>query len=205
MRGLLRGFGILLLSLLAVAAIPVRAQAPDPAVQQIQNFYAALTDTMKQGQSLGIEGRYKKLKPAVDAVYNFRLAAAYSCGPAWANFSDTDKAALIAAFERMTVASYARNFASFGGEQFTVEPTPKTHGEDKIVESKIVPAHDPPVPMNYRMRLDAGTWKIIDVYLNGSISQIATRRADYASTIAAEGAQGLVRKLNAISDKLMAP
>ncbi len=43
-----------------------------------------------------------------------------------------------------------------------------------------------------------GSWKIIDVYLNGNISQLAQKRADFAATLSSSGAAGLTKRLNAL-------
>ncbi len=45
-------------------------------------------------------------------------------------------------------------------------------------------------------------WKIIDVFLAGYVSELSTRRSDYAATIASGGAPALVKKLNALADSL---
>ncbi len=47
-----------------------------------------------------------------------------------------------------------------------------------------------------------GAWKIIDVYF-GAISQLTTRRSDFAQPLAAGGAKGLIAHLNETSDKLL--
>jgi phospholipid transport system substrate-binding protein len=47
-------------------------------------------------------------------------------------------------------------------------------------------------------------WKVIDVYLNGYVSQVALRRADFSSTVASSGASGLVKKIDEIVDRQMA-
>ena len=103
----------------------------------------------------------------------------------------------------MTVAGYAKNFAEFGGEQFVVDPMVKTRNEDKIVETKLIGGDHSIVPFNYRMHFTDGKWKIVDVYLNGYVSQLALRRADFSSTIASSGASGLVKKINELVDKQM--
>lgn len=174
-----------------------------PAVQQIRNFYAVLIDTMKQGKSLGMEGRYKKLQPSVEKLYNFKLQMAFAAGPAWSTFSDAQKTALIAAFKRMTIATYAKNFNSYDGEKLIVEPKPIIHGTDEIVQTKIVDSSGKAVSIDYRMRKSNGTWKVLDVYLNGAISQLALHRSDYAATIAKSGAAGLIKKLDDLTNKLM--
>jgi phospholipid transport system substrate-binding protein len=53
------------------------------------------------------------------------------------------------------------------------------------------------------MRQVGGTWKVVDVFLNGYVSELATRRADFASTVAAGGAPALVAKINALADGLL--
>ncbi len=71
-----------------------------------------------------------------------------------------------------------------------------------MVESKLVTSGQT-IPFNYRMRQTGGGWKILDVYLNGSISELATRRSDFGATLSSGGAQALIKKINALSDSLM--
>jgi phospholipid transport system substrate-binding protein len=54
------------------------------------------------------------------------------------------------------------------------------------------------------MRLVDGKWKVVDVFLNGYVSQLAVRRADFASTVASSGAPGLIKRINELVDKEMA-
>ena len=75
--------------------------------------------------------------------------------------------------------------------------------DDKIVESKLVASDGTQVAFNYRMHTVDGHWKIVDIYLNGNISQLALRRADFASTVQKVGPTGLVEKLNQMVDKQM--
>jgi phospholipid transport system substrate-binding protein len=115
--------------------------------------------------------------------------------------SDSDHKALISAFPRLTVASYAHNFDRFDGESFDVNPTVQTRGPDKVVLSHLTPRGRAAVDLTYRMRLDGGEWKIVDVYY-GAISQLTTRRSDFAAPLASGGARALVAHLEAASDKL---
>jgi len=103
----------------------------------------------------------------------------------------------------MTVANYAKNFAKFEGEQFVVDPMVKVRNEDKVVESKLVGSDRSTVPFNYRMHLVGDKWKIVDVYLNGYVSQLALRRSDFSSTVASSGPLGLIKKINELVDKQM--
>jgi phospholipid transport system substrate-binding protein len=195
-------FPIVMALLLMLAPARATETAPDPAAQQIEKFYAVLVDAMKQGPQLGIQGRYRKLEPVIRETFDIPTMAQLSVGPAWQMLSEMDRKAITEAFERMTIASYAANFSSYSGEQFIVDPMPRMRNNEKIVETKMVSGKT--VPFNYRMHLADGKWKVVDIYLNGYVSQLAVRRADFASTVAQSGAAGLVKKINDLVDKQMA-
>ena len=113
--------GLSLALLVCAASAPARAQgAADPAAAPVQNFYDVLTASMKAGGTA--KSRYDKLKPAVEQDFDLPGMTALSVGPTWSSISAADQKALIDAFERMTIANYARNFDSYSGEKFTVDP-----------------------------------------------------------------------------------
>ncbi len=183
------------------AALRAADTAADPAVRQIESFYAALLDTMKRGDQLGLQGRQRQLIPVVEEVFDLPAMTQLSVGPSWSSLSEGERKAIIEAFTRMTVANYAKNFAKFSGERFVVDPMVKMRNADKIVESKLVGSDGSSVPFNYRMHMVGDKWKIVDIYLNGYVSQLALRRADFSSMIASSGAAGLVKKINEMVDK----
>lgn len=203
MKNALFGALSLAASLLFAPALSTPACADaDPAVAQVQGFYDVLLDSMKHGKELGVQGRYNKLKPAVEQAYDLPLMTSLVVGSSWASIAPAEQQTLIQAFERMTIANYAKNFDNFSGEKFTVDPAAQVHGTDKVVMSKLITGGQT-IPFNYRMRQTGGTWKIIDVYLNGFVSELATKRSDYASTLSSGGAPALAKKLNAMADGLM--
>ncbi len=184
---------ILIAAALAASLSPaaVYAQAADPGAAQIEAFNAALLAAMKQGKALGINGRYAKLAPAVEAAFDLPTMTRFAVGPKWLTVSPADQAALVKAFSRMTVATYAKNFDDFNGERLVVDAKVQTRGPDKLVRSHIIPKDDKPTDLIFRMRQASdGKWKVIDVYYQGSISELTTRRSDFASTLASGGAPG---------------
>lgn len=185
---------------LTIAAQPAQAQAADPAVAQVRGFYDALTASMKMGGS--VKGRYDKLLPAVEKAFDLPAMTAVAVGPSFAGLPDADKKALIEAFTRMTVANYAKNFDSFGGETFTVEPASIARGNDHFVKSVMKTSRET-IAFNYRTHQVGGEWKITDVYLAGNISQMAQKRSDFASTYASGGAAGLTKRMNALTDQML--
>jgi phospholipid transport system substrate-binding protein len=187
--------------LAALSPLSVRAQGADPAAAQIQGFYDALTAMMKSGGTA--KSRYDKLKPAVDKVFDLPAMTATAVGPRWAGLSAAEQKSLVEAFGRMTAANYAKNFDSFHGEKFTVEPQSIARGDDHFVKSSMTSAGQAPIAFNYRMHQVDGDWKVTDVYLAGNISQMAQKRSDFAATLSQGGAQGLTKSINALTDRML--
>jgi len=202
---LLRIVALSLFAAVSAFATPqALAAASDPAAHKIENFYATLVDTMKRGPSLGMKGRYQALAPAVDATFDIPTMTKFVVGPSWSSMSESDRKQLTEAFRRMTIADYANNFDSYDGERFDVDPNVQTKGGDLFVQTNLIPKADKPVPFIYRMRNVGGDWKAIDIYLNGYVDQLTTKRSDFASTLSSGGAPALVRKLNSLADTALA-
>jgi phospholipid transport system substrate-binding protein len=187
--------------LVLTATLPVRAQGADPAAATVQGFYDALVASMKAGGTT--KARYDKLKPAVEQAFDIPGMTALSVGPTWPSIAPADQKALTEAFERMTIANYARSFDSFGGEKFTVDPAVTERGSEKFVKSTLKPGSGDAIPFNYRVHDTGNGWKIVDIYLNGNISQLAQKRSDFGATLQSGGPQGLAKKINALADQTL--
>ena len=185
----------ILLSSIAITA-PAIAQAPSPAVAIIQSFSDALIATMRAGPSLGFAGRMARLTPVIDRSFDLPLTTRLAVGPPWTTISAADQAALAAAIRRMTIAEYAKNFASWNGESITVDDRANIRATDALVRTTLARRGGEPVAIAYRLRQSGGSWRIIDVLFNGSVSQLATRRSDYARILASGGARALIRHLD---------
>ncbi|HUJ97520.1 MAG TPA: ABC transporter substrate-binding protein [Stellaceae bacterium] len=172
---------------LAVAAAP--AGAPQAT---ISSFYDTLLATMKNGPVLGFQGRRKELAPAIHRAFDLPLMTRLMVGPQWAGLTPEQQQQLVAAFSEFSIATYASRFDDYSGERFEVEPTTTTTTSGIIVHSKLVKAEGDSVQLDYLMHdTDAG-WQIVDVYLSGTVSELATRRSEFSSIMRRGGADALV-------------
>ncbi|HEY3887540.1 MAG TPA: ABC transporter substrate-binding protein [Caulobacteraceae bacterium] len=194
-------FSLLLLLGAVMMAGQVHAAA-DPGAAKIEAFDASLLDSMKAGPGLGMAERYRRMAPVIERTFNLPVMTQFAVGPAWSGFTPAQQQAAIAAFTRLTTASYAHNFNAYGGERFEVDANVITRGPDKIVNTHLIRPHDAPVALSYRMRAAGDSWKVIDIYY-GAISQLTTRRSDFAGSIASGGAPALIAHLTSLTDRLM--
>lgn len=191
-----------LMALTLLLGASAAVAAPDPAAAQIERLDNALLDAMKSGKTVGITERSRKLAPVIESVFDLRAMTAFAVGPAWAGFSADQRQATIAAFTRLTIASYASNFHSFSGERFEIDPTVVPRGSEKIVQTHLQTPQKAPVSLVYRMHQVDGSWRIIDVYY-GAVSQLSIRRSDFAAPIGSGGAPELIAHLNSLTSDLL--
>ncbi len=162
----------------------------------IQTFSDQLIAVMKDGPNLGFKGREERLRPAVAAAYDMVAMTKGTLGLAAGKLSADETAQLAEAYTRFSVATYADQFDAWDGERFEVgEARPAANGL-MLVPSKIIPASGAPTAIDYLMHQDGGSWKIIDVLFDGSISQVAVRRSEFVPVFRREGLNGLISLLD---------
>jgi phospholipid transport system substrate-binding protein len=188
--------GGLCLALLLVMGLSAQ-KAPAAAEPQtlVSDFYGVLLSNMKEGRMLGESGRYARLAPVVDRVFDIPAMTKLAIGPHWATLSPAQQQQVMAAFAHYVAATYADQFNSFSGEQLQVTGQ-RPFGSDVMAQTKIVKSNGEATRLDYLMRQDQGAWRISDVYLDGTISQLAVHRSEFHSILQREGVDGLVTALN---------
>ena len=160
---------------------------------------------MKQARELGINGRYEKLAPVIRATFDLAAMTRIAVGPDWSSIPSEQQTALIDNFANMTIATYAARFDGYSGERFEVEPTAEARNTGRIVHTKLLQANGEPITLNYLLRGSGENWKVVDVYLTGTISELATRRTEFGAILKSGGPSALIESLRQQSEKLLSP
>jgi phospholipid transport system substrate-binding protein len=185
-----------------VAFAPVAlAQSSDPAAAPIRRLDDGLIAIMKAGKAAGTKGRAASIAPVIDQVFDVPLMTRLSVGASWTTIAPADQQALVDGFRRMTIAQYASNFDSWSGQSFVIAPEVEARGTDRLVRTTLKDPHGEDVAIAYRLRQNGTSWKVIDVFYKNAISQIATRRSDFAAVLQKGGAKALVTHLEALAAK----
>jgi phospholipid transport system substrate-binding protein len=169
--------------------------------EPVRSFYNVLLGNMQQGQMLGESGRYTRLAPVIGRTFDIPLMTRLAVGPAWETLPPAEQQRLQAAFAHYVTATYADQFDSYSGQQLQVIGE-RPSGSNVMVQTKIVKSNGETTKLDYLMRPDQGSWQISDVYLDGTISQLAVHRSEFYSILRREGVDGLVMALNRKTDLL---
>ena len=187
---------------LSILSHPLHA-APASGGDTVQGLYDALLSTMKNGRILGQSGRFAKLEPVICRTFDVASMARLSVGPSWASLTEGQRQQMTESYGRYISAIYADRFDSYGGQKLEVtgeQPAPS----GIMVKSQIIKANGEPVKVDYMMRRNGDGWLISDIYLDGAISEVATRRSEFAAILKTDGIDGLIVALNRKADILTA-
>jgi phospholipid transport system substrate-binding protein len=171
--------------------VSVSAAGPE---DSLNAFHETLISAMKDGRTLGKSGRFARIEPAVHRLFDVPFMSRLAVGASWTTLSPAQQRLAIAAFSAYITATYADRFDSYLGQRLEVVGR-QVSGSGFLVKTRIVKSAGEPVSVDYVMRQNAGAWRVCDVYLDGTISQLATQRSGFAAILRRQGFDGLIATL----------
>jgi phospholipid transport system substrate-binding protein len=187
---------------LCMLSYPLHAASPGGG-DTVRGLYDALLSTMKNGRILGQSGRFTQLEPVIRRSFDIASMARLSVGPSWAGLTEAQRQQMTESYGRYISAIYADRFDSYAGQKLEVTGE-QTAPAGVMVKSQIIKANGELVKVDYMMRLNSDSWLISDIYLDSAISEVATRRSEFAAILKKDGIDGLIAALNRKADILTA-
>ena len=179
--------------LLAGAAIAAEPSAP---VKGIETLHAGMLEVMRTAATTTFEERAAKLEPVIETAYDLDFMGRKSLGKSFDVLSPEDQKRWLELFHTFMVATYAGRFTSFSGQKFETLGEEPAAQDTVLVRTRLVDPGKENVDLAYRMRQQDGAWKVIDVYLKGTVSELALRRSDFTAILDREGFPALIANLD---------
>jgi len=174
------------------------------ATAAIEKLHAGLLDVMKHADTLGYPGRFDSLHRIVAESFDLPFMAEKSVGRHWKKLDDAEKARWLESFQDMTAATYAGRFEGYSGQSFVVLGEEEARHGTRVVRARIINPDDEDVVLNYRLHETPDGWRVIDVYLNGTVSELALRRSEYSSVLKRDGFAKLIETIEGKTQDLAA-
>jgi len=166
------------------------------AAQVIRGFNDTMVSVLKDAESLGYKGRFDRLRPVLDQTFELAFMAEKALGRFWQNLSETERTQWKATFADFMAANYASRLLKYNNQTFDVVSSQGAANETAIVRTKVSEPGNDDVQLDYRMRQMPAGWRVIDIYYNGTVSELALRRADYATVLKKDGFAALIASVN---------
>jgi phospholipid transport system substrate-binding protein len=191
----------LVMALAASAALawPVgaAAQGEDAAVARIKAFYDGLQKAMASADP---KQRLAAVSDAMMRTFDIAAMTRLAVGPQWSKIPVARRDSLQEAFGRYFIASYANRLGQAAGGRFEVLPQTEKRAGGRLVRTRVTDAQGKETPVDYLVNADG---KVVDVYLGGTVSELASRRSDFAAAMKAGGPDALEANLRKQADELM--
>jgi phospholipid transport system substrate-binding protein len=161
----------------------------------ITKFNAALLESMQGADKLGYKGRLEKLAPVIRDSFDLPFMIRYSAGRHWRNLTDAQKKTLTGAFSDLTIATYADRFDGYSGEKFEIIAEQEARKGLKLVKTVLQKSDGERIKLDYLLRPTEKSWRIIDIFVKGRISELSTKRSEYSAALKRRGFDGLIEIL----------
>ncbi len=192
-RNLATFFAVFLAAcLVSIQSLRADADTPDNFIKAIGGeAIEMLGDPVLTEQERGDE--FRRL---LVTAFDLRSIGRFVLGRYWRRAMPDERREFESLFEDYIVATYAARLGRYQGETLAVGATRGQGNGDIQVATEIVPRNGPPVRVEWRVRGKPGSYKIIDVVVEG-VSMVITYRSEFASVIQRSGGQvsGLLDEL----------
>ena len=183
--------GLVMLSSFAVAAV----SDPQQMVRETGDRVLAEVTARKAE----LEARPELIYPLVESTvlphFDFREMSQSALGRFWRDASEDQKAGITREFRELLVRTYASALLGYSGQQIEYLPAQiPADATNVMIPTRITSAGAPPVPINYRLKLEDSKWMVYDVVIDG-VSLITNYRSQFAAVVRRNGIDGLIATL----------
>ncbi len=181
--------------ILGTMVAPSNAQDLPGPRDTVDTLHGALLDTMKEGRDLSYQGRRDRLAPVLRQAFDLPYLSKLVTGRYWRSLDATQRETMRKVFEDLTIATYASRFREYKGERFKYASEKPLKRGRVLVRTELIKSDGGIVRLDYVVSPRDSQWRIVNVLADG-VSDLALKRADYASVISRQGFEQLLTKLN---------
>mgnify|MGYP001222397261 FL=1 len=130
----------------------------------------------------------------INRTYDTEKMLKMIIGSDWKNQENEKKNELIMVFEKYISKNYLNRFSKIQDVSFSNEKKEKISSDFFLVRSNLIIKQEK-ISIDYLLHLKEDTWKIFDVLLDGSVSEIATKKSEFRIYIKEKKIDELIKAL----------
>jgi len=170
--------------------------ATDSPVATIATLQQGLIGAARARPNATVEERYRALEPLILATHDLPYIAEFALRRQWGALREDERQRFVAAFERLSVMTYAARFASVGPDTFReVTPVAESSPGRERVSTAVARTGAADVSLEYLLEQGPQGWRIINIVADG-VSDLALKRAEYQRVFASGGIERLLAELD---------
>ena len=149
-----------------------------------------------------IESSLNDTKKLINLTYDTEKMLSLIIGDIWKNQNNAIKSEMISVFEEYITKNYVKRFSKIKNPDFE-NLEEKKIGSHLMVKSNLILNGKEKVSINYLLTLKGKQWRIFDVLLAGSVSEVATKKSEFSSFIKEGSISPLIEALKEKNKELL--
>jgi len=195
MRNSLSGTAVMVASvvLLATAVTPILAHADDTPAGVVERTTSRVIAILADKDS-SVDAKRHRVQDVVYESVDFETLSRLVLARNWSRFSAAQQTEFMSQFREHLSMTYGRNVENYKNEKVTITGARAEGQGDWTVKTKILRGGPGDVMVDYRLRQRDGSWRIIDVIIEG-VSLVSNFRSQFQDVVASGGPDHLIALL----------
>ena len=143
----------------------------------------------------------KNVLKVINRTYDAEKMLKMIIGAGWKNQENEKKKELIMVFKKYISKNYLKRFSKINDVSFSNEKKEKISSDFFLVRSNLIIKQEK-VSIDYLLHLKDNTWKIFDVLLDGSVSEVATKKSEFRIYIKENKIDELIEALKKFNSQM---
>ena len=136
---------------------------------------------------------------AIKSLYDAKKMIQMIVGDHWNINSEEKQKELTHVFEQYITYNYLKMFKNIQDPSFKYINEKKIGKNYRLVKTSMIIDKSKSVEINYLLQKTDNKWRIFDVLLAGSVSEIATKKSEFSKHLETGGVESLIKALKAIT------
>ena len=145
---------------------------------------------------------YILMQDLVNKTYNIEKMISMIIGSKWRSINKNKQEEISLVFGEYVVRNYIKRFKKINNVSFENIGSKELKKNFFLVQTKLKIIDDDDVKIDYLLSKKDKSWKIFDILLAGSVSEIATKKSEFSSFISNENIDELINALKRQNAKL---
>jgi phospholipid transport system substrate-binding protein len=163
----------------------------------IATFNDAIRQVIQSSQDSPFSERHEIMKNAVSQAFDMPVMARRTINrKTWKELTKEQKQLYIETLLTYQSAILADRFKPGSKVEFIIDEVSDGRRKTKLVKTRIIRPDDDDVKLNYLLMMRKDSWRVVDIFLNSTISEVAMRRSEYSAIVSNQGFDALIDALH---------
>ncbi len=144
----------------------------------VARLHRGLVEVSAREPDASLDTRFERLRPLIARTHDLPYIAELAIRRQWRDLAAADRERFAAAFERLSVMTYASRFSAVDANAFTILGSAEAGSRRIEVNAAIARSGGGDITLDYTLQERDGAWMIVNVLADG-VSDLALKRAEY--------------------------